>query len=203
MTKDMSRGITKESIVNITLELIHDKENIRSVNLREIARVLGCAHTNLYNYFEDLDAILWDALDIVLVRSTEFILSGMDKIKDAEEKLELFYRRIIDYYLQNRGWFRLFWIEKLRGKRPESNIKLTADVVGKHVVMLAELFEELYCVKLTKEEAMYVFHTVHSYVYGEISIFIAGRGLIPGEEEFRKYILRESIKLSRLLVLSI
>jgi AcrR family transcriptional regulator len=203
MTKGVSKGITKENIVNTALELIRDKENIRSVNLREIARVLGCAHTNLYNHFADLDAILWEALDAVLVRSAEFILSGMDEIKDSEEKLRLFYHRLIDYYLQNRGWFRLFWQEKLQGKRSESNIKLTADVVGKYVVILAELFEELYCVKLANGQAMSVFHTVHSYIYGEISIFIAGRGLISEEEEFKKYILDESLKLSKLLVLSL
>ncbi len=202
MSKGMSKGITKENVVNITLELIRDKENIRSVNLREIARALGCAHTNLYNHFADFDAILWEALDAVLVRSAEFILSAMNEIQTPEEKLQLFYKRLIDYYLLNRGWFRLLWMEKLRGKRSDSNIKVTADVVGEYVVMLAKLFEEIYSVKLTNEQAMYVFHTVHSYIYGEISIFIAGRGLISEEEEFNKYVLRECIKLSKLLVLS-
>ncbi len=201
MPKGLSKGITKENIVNVTLALIRDQENIHSVNLREIARVLGCAHTNLYNYFADFDAILWAALDTILIKSTEFILSGMNEVEDPQAKLQLFYERLIDYYLQNKGWFRLFWMEKLRGERTESNIQLTATVVGEYVIMLAELFKEIYGVKLTNQQTMYVFHTVHSYMNGEISIFIAGRGLISGEEEFKKYLLRECLKVSKLLVL--
>lgn len=203
MTKGMSKGITKENIVNITLDLIRDKENIRNVNLREIARVLGCAHTNLYNHFADLDGILWDALDEVLIRSADFILINIDSIEQPERKLEHFYKQFIDFYLENRGWFRLFWIEKLQGERSDNNRRLTADIVEKYVVVLTLLFEKLYHVKLTNKQVMYTLHTVHCYMYGEISIFISGRGLITEGKEFREYILGECLKLSKLLVSSI
>ena len=203
MAKGMAKGITKENIVNITLELIRDKENIRSVNLREIARALGCAHTNLYNHFPDLDGILWSALDEVAARSVDFILAGMDAIETPDGKLEHFYKQLMDFYIGNRGWFRLFWVEKLQGKRPDNNKSLTEITVKKYVQLLAILFETLYQVKLADEQVMYVFHTVHCYMYGEVSIFISGRGLISDEKKFKEHVLRECIKLSRLLVLSI
>lgn len=203
MTKGMSKGITKENIVNTTLNLIRDKENIRSVNLREIARVLGCAHTNLYNHFADLDGILWYALDEILIRSADFILIDIDSIKEPDRKLKHFYKQFIDFYLENRGWFRLFWMEKLHGERSDKNRSLTADIVGKYVAVLTLLFEKLYHVKLTNKQVMYALHTVHCYMHGEISIFISGRGLISEEKEFKEYILGECLKLSRLLVSSI
>ena len=57
----MRKGITKEQVVETTLKLIKDSENIRSVNLRGVAREIGCAHTNLYNYFSSFDELLWCA----------------------------------------------------------------------------------------------------------------------------------------------
>jgi len=203
MSKGMSKGITKENIVSITLDLIKDKENIRSVNLREIARVLGCAHTNLYNHFTDLDGILWDALNEVLMRSVDFMFAGMDTIIEPVKRLEYFYKRFIDFYLENRGWFRLFWMEKLQGERPENNISLTTVIVEKYVAELKMQFEKLYEAELNSEQVMYVLHSVHCYMHGEVSIFISGRGLISEENQFKEYVLAECIKSSRLLVLSL
>ncbi|MDP4183187.1 MAG: TetR/AcrR family transcriptional regulator [Bacillota bacterium] len=203
MSKGMSKGITKENIVDVTLRLIRDKDNIRSVNLREIARELGCAHTNLYNHFSDLDGILWDASYEVLLRSCDFILSGIDSIENSNSKLEVFYKRLIEFYLENRGWFRLFWLEKLHGEIPESNKRLTSEIVERYVDFLNILLEKLYNVKLDNGKTMYVFHTIDCYLHGEISKFISGRGLITEENQFREYILRECVKLTRLLTISI
>ncbi len=57
----MKKNISKEQIIDTTLELLKDKSDIRTINLREIARVLGCAHTNLYNYFPSFQDLLWEA----------------------------------------------------------------------------------------------------------------------------------------------
>lgn len=199
----MPKGITKEIIVNATLQLIKDRENIRNVNLREIARVLECAHTNLYNYYPDFDGILWDTLDEILVRSEDFILTGIDTVDDPAGKLHYFYERIIEFYLQNRGWFRLFWMEKLQGSRPDKNASLAEDTVEKYVTVLAQILEKLYNTKFINKQVKEIFHTVHCYLHGEISIFISGRGLITDEESFKKYVLGECVRISRLLSLEL
>ena len=199
MSKGLSKGITKENIVNTTLELIRDKENIRSVNLREIARALGCAHTNLYNHFSDLDAILWEAVDEVLVRSSQYILGSLDGSENPEIKLKEFFHRFMDFYLENKGWFRLFWTEKLQWDRPEKNKRLTEAMVGKYIDVLMELCVRLYNAELDRTQVMHIFHTIHCYMYGEVSIFIAGRGLISDETQFKKYVLEECVNLTGLL----
>ncbi len=200
MSKGISKGISKESIVNITLELIKGRENIRSVNLREIARVLGCAHTNIYNHFSDLDAIFWEAADSILIRSSDFIYQDLDKIEGYQQKLELFYSRFIQFYLENKGWFRLFWIEKLEGERPEKNEVLTREVVEGYVTLLSELYEKVYSVKLDNKQVMNIFHTVHCYMYGEVAIFIAGRGLIANEIDFCEHVRKECLRITELSV---
>lgn len=128
---------------------------------------------------------LWDALNEVFARSADFLLSDMDEIEEPAGKLEHFRT---DYRLlpSKQRLVQTFWMEKLQGERPDSNIRLTTDTVKKYVMELTILFSsEFYNAKLTNDQSMYVFHTVHCYLYGEISIFISGRGLIPEEKEFR------------------
>ena len=50
--------ISKELIVETALALINEEGSSSKVNLREIARRLGCAHTNIYNYYPSLDELL-------------------------------------------------------------------------------------------------------------------------------------------------
>jgi AcrR family transcriptional regulator len=51
--------ITEERIIETALALILSEGGIQGLNLRRIARELRCAHTNLYNYFPDMDSLLW------------------------------------------------------------------------------------------------------------------------------------------------
>ncbi len=46
---EKKKKITKEQIISTALDLMRDKNELRTVNMREIARTLGCAHTNIYN----------------------------------------------------------------------------------------------------------------------------------------------------------
>lgn len=199
----MSKGISKEQIVHVTLELIKDREDIRSVNLREIARILGCAHTNLYNYYKDFDRILWDVLDVILEKSLEHMTAYIGQIGDYNLKLEHFFKRFIEFYLENIGWFRLSWFEKLKGDRPQKNIDMTTHTVEVFCGILTDIFQRIYGIILTMDEAKYVLHNVHCYLHGEVSIFIAGKGLIVEEAGFKKYVANECVKIAGLLANSV
>lgn len=199
----MAKGISKEQIIGVTLALIKDKENIRSVNLREIARHLGCAHTNLYNYYEDLDAILWDVMDEVLHKSLENLSEGIEKIDDDNIKLDNFYRRFVEFYIDNRGWFVLCWFEKLSGSRPQKNYDLTVKTVDYFADIVADVFHRMDGIKLIPKESKYILHNVHCYLHGEVSIFLAGRGLIKEETEFKNYVVDVCVKMTKLFVNSL
>jgi len=203
MSIGKSKGITKENIVNVTLDLIKDRDNIRSVNLREIARVLGCAHTNIYNYFRDMDEIFWASLDEVLEKSIIFINNKLDGKDCPDKKLQNFYNGFIEFYIENRGWFILFWMEKLHGATPERSLNKITNTVSQYNSILNNIFTKLYQVQLNEQQVMNIFHTVHCYLHGEISIFLCGRGLITEETAFKERTLNECIRLNTLLIQNI
>lgn len=190
----------KEQIIAATLDLIQEKESSSRVNLREVARVLGCAHTNLYNYFEDFDALLWAALDVAVERMVREVTTQVVDGDAAVPGLFRFFGSWIDFYLAHKGWFRLCWADPLKLPRPLASAALGQKRFGE----LADLFSR--CIRedggreLSGERAFSTFHTVHCYLYGEVAIFISGRGRIPEEGAFRENLLKECLNLTRVLI---
>jgi len=83
----MKKSITKEQIIETALDLLKDKSDIRSVNLREIARVLGCAHTNLYNYFPSFNDLLWEAHMEIENQFIKKIALELESVQDGYLKI--------------------------------------------------------------------------------------------------------------------
>lgn len=194
----MGKKITGEQVISTTLELIKAKEGLSQVNLREIARQLGCAHTNLYNYFSSLEEVLWRAHQEVQLRLLNYVTDNLENIQ-TNLRLEYISARFIEFYLENKGWFKLLWFEKFDQDRPKENIEITVKVVDAFIDILSETYGN----QITKEDCRYILHTVHCYLNGEISIYISGRGLIKDETEFKTYVSKESLKMTNLLVSNI
>ena len=46
-------------------------------------------------------------------------------------------------------------------------------------------------VTMKGDKAMQMVHTIHCYLFGEVAIFLAGRGLIREEQAFRRYVVAQ------------
>lgn len=187
-------SLNRETIIETTLRLIEEQKGVRDLSLREIARVLGCAHTNLYNYFSDMNALLWGSIQTVVVRMADAVLEEKEGM-DSEERLKSFYERFLDFYLLHPGWFRLMWVEEIQGSRPEKYSGPYLEKTDRLTHFLHEIFPE----KMSREQAYDLLHQVHCYLNGETHIFIAGRGIYKEEAPFRHYVVRACVRLTHLL----
>lgn len=191
----MKKNITKEQIVYTALDLMRDKNNLRGLNLREIARTIGCAHTNLYNYFPSYTDLLWEVHAVLQKKSMEILAARLSEVKIAELKLKCFFDTILDTYLDNKGWFRLAWLEYIGDDRPENDIIATNTAASQLNSCIIEIWEELYGVSPDKEIVRHILHNTHCYIVGEVSNYIAGRGLIENELELKNYVVKEAINI--------
>lgn len=189
----MNKSITKEQIIEATLDLLKDKSDIRNVNLREIARVLGCAHTNIYNYFPSFNDLLWEAHIEIENRFIEQISLTLERVQDNKLKLHQFYFCLSELYLDNKGWFRLGWLDYIDDVRPEKDKIATDKVVNTMVEMLEDIWLGIYPIAPTRERIHSVLHDVHCYIVGEVSNFINGRGLIEDSELLKSHIAETAL----------
>lgn len=184
----MKKKITKEQIMETALELLKDKSNIRSVNLREIARVLGCAHTNLYNYFPSFNDLLWEAHMEIQNQFLQKIALELEHVQDQTRKVHQFFFSLSDLYLEHKGWFRLAWLDYIDDVRPEQDKLATETVVCTMVDLLESIWLSLYPQAPARERIHSVLHDVHCYIIGEVSNFINGRGRIRETELLKQHI---------------
>lgn len=196
----MKKNISKEQIIDITLELMREKENLKELNLRTIARTLGCAHTNLYNYFSSYTDLLWHA-HVVLQEKCEAILEQeLQKADSSEQKLYYFFKTFVDFYLDNKGWFRFMWLEYIGDDRPEYNVIATKKATAYLKGCVSYLWKEYYQKTLDEEKIMSALHTVHCYIIGEVSNYFAGRLFIADKNKLKERTINHAMHVLKCLL---
>lgn len=194
----MKKNLSKEQIIGTVLELLRNRSDIENLNFREIARRLDCAHTNLYNYFSSYNDLLWECHSAVLDNFMDTLKELFNEINPTELHPASFFERIVNLYMNNKGWFRLAWYEYIKGERPEKDIETAknANQMLNDIAMLIcrELFEECPDSDTVKR----VLHNMHCYIIGEISNFLLKRSFTDNEAEVRAYIIREAVSMFQL-----
>jgi AcrR family transcriptional regulator len=197
----VKKNITKQQVVETALALMKDKDDLRRLNLREIARTLGCAHTNLYNYFPRYNDLLWEAHAAVQEIFMELLTKKLSEANTAEMRLNYFFEAFADMYLDSKGWFRLAWQEPALGERPMRDIEVTevtSEFLNHHI---AEIWKDFYGEYPGADAVKRVLHNTHCYIVGEISNYLSGRGFIENEVELKAYIAGEAVRMFRLCLL--
>ncbi|MGC6173653.1 TetR/AcrR family transcriptional regulator [Lacrimispora sp. 38-1] len=184
----MNKSISKDQIIETALDLMKDRSDIRSINLREIARALGCAHTNLYNYFPSFNDLLWEAHIVIQKKIISELYVRLANMQDQSNKLQCFFSTLADQYLEHRGWFRLAWLDYIDDVRPDNDIIATEEAVSSMVEVLKNIWEDSCHEVVDREKIYWVLHNVHCYIIGEVSNYFNGRRLISDEEELKNHI---------------
>ena len=174
MVRQPRSGVTAERYLEETLTLIAEKGGSQDVGLREISRRIGCAHTNVYNYYAGLDDLLWAAFRQVLDDYDSFLFGDLDDTLSPEESLRRLVTNLVAYPQQNPGLYRFI------GADPIADIP--ADVLDTVVVMKRRLIEAFRRAApdvpaAAVEEAGTI---VYAYIDGETFNLINER-VVPGE----------------------
>ena len=68
------------------------------------------------NLSNSLDEIFWESLGQAILNMIEYSDSNLDRIDDSEEKLYLLLSNMIDFSFQHPSWYRLIWLEHIKGE---------------------------------------------------------------------------------------
>ena len=194
----MKKNISKEQIIETALELMRNKNDLRGINLREIARTLGCAHTNLYNYFPSYNDLLWETHAAIQEIFMDMLIKKLETATTAELRLSYFFEAFVDMHMDNKGWFRLAWHENIEGDRPKRDIEATDSTNKMLNAHIAGIWKEFSGEYPDADMLKRVLHNTHCYIVGEISNHILGRRLIENEVELRAYTTHEALRMFKL-----
>ena len=168
---------TADRFIETTLELIAEQGGSQGVNLREVARRMGCAHTNVYNYFSSFDDLLWASFRRVLDDYRAHLFAEVDDSVAGQELLRRVVTRLVAYPQQHPGWYRFI------GSDPVSAGDFPTDILEKVVEMKQQLLDTFRrCAPgtdpATVDDACNI---IYAYIDGETFNLINKR-VVPGED---------------------
>ncbi len=178
MVRRKRTGELRERYIQETLDLIAEKGGSMDVNLREVSRRIGCAHTNAYNYFDSFDDLLWEAYRSGLRTYGEFIVDGLSDDLSGEAYFERMMRNMFEFGLENPGLHRFI------SSDPFSPEDIPGDIIECVIDMKAWFNQAVFTLcmgRVTKEEANSIGDILLGYMDGELFNIINGR-VLPNEE---------------------
>ena len=174
----------RDEFVEAVLEMLDEGVQLYALNLRQVARRVGCAHTNAYNYFSSFSEMLWWALREALER----LMSSTGR--NNTDLIDVY----IDFALEHPAWFRLIWLDTLGGSPPRE----VADFLSEP----SDLFLSWLAGKLNlpkdDEHVVRGARMLNSFLHGELVAFTTGR-LEHSTSEFREQLISNTDMLYELL----
>ena len=195
----------RDRFVDAVLEMLDEGLGVREINLRTVARRLGYAHTNAYNYFASLEELLWWSLREALER----MVQGDDASRSGPDQDPL--GTYIDFAIEHPEWYRLVWLVPLNGP-PPPEVLAYLPVPGRKLVGWIEdrlrghgdagsHRADAGAIEANAIEANAIeagARILHRYIHGELAILTTGRVLEP-KPLFRQALLDNTDRLFRQL----
>jgi len=160
------------------IALIADSGGSQDVNLRQISRRIGCAHTNAYNYFASYEDLRWAAFRRALRIYGEYLVHNLDNSLTPSDYIGRLITNLATYPEENQGLYRFIASDPIDiGAIPE-------DILISVAAMKAWLFDVMgvtHAPYSEPAETERVANIVLAYIDGETLNLINGR-VVPGED---------------------
>ena len=170
-------GPTADRFIETLVDLIAEKGGSVGVNLREIARRMGIGHTNLYNYFDTFDDLLWAGQRRVLDDYAAWWFRDLDESLPRAEYLQRLVTNLVTYPQQKPGLYRFISTDPIGSTGFPSEI-LDAVVPMKQQLLTAFARCAPEAGRAVTDRAC---DMVYAYIDGEILNLINNR-VVPGED---------------------
>jgi AcrR family transcriptional regulator len=183
--KKLKENTTAKQFIKECLRLIEEKGGIKGVNMRTIARNIGCAHTNAYNYFSSLEDLLSHAVMEALQYYIDFSKQHLDPQGKPIKQLETIFENQIDFAIKHKGLYRFIWVDELEGDQAPELLEFTK-IPGKELV---KALQAIAGNSFSLKRMEMVKDVLHGYLHGEICKLLFRPVLIVDLNQRKKQIV--------------
>lgn len=181
--KAIQRKRMERYLIDAAKSIIRD-EGVEAVTVRKVADLAGYSYATLYNYFSDVNELLWYVAADYLDEMVERLVSQGEKSGPSPQGLKEIYRTYINFYLDNPTVYRFVFFKQMGEPPAEVAKKMSAPVLGeKQMEVLLRCAEEGY---LAKEDIQAVGEMITIFVHGLLLFYFAERMQFDQEEMFMK-----------------
>ncbi len=195
MGKTLRTGPTADRFVETALDLIAESGGSEKVNLRQISRRIGCAHTNAYNYFAGYQDLLWAAFRRTLAIYGEWLTNDLDESLSHDECLRRLLVNLATFPQAHPGLYRFIASDPLPSSPIPADI---LDTVSRMKRWLSETLGAVSGAVVGAHDAATIADIVLAYVDGE-TLNLINQRVVPGEDVHGR-IVHNAMRVYGLLV---
>jgi AcrR family transcriptional regulator len=160
-------------------EEIIQAEGHESVSVRKVANKAGYSYATIYNYFTDLNELLWATKEIMVNKLYKTIIEKIQGVEFDISGIKKVFSIYAEYYFENPNIFRFFYFYRLN--RPERGGEDTSnelDITG----MWRDTFMSFVADGSIKEQDIeIVAKTIIYAVHGMIALCLSNNGDLTEE----------------------
>jgi AcrR family transcriptional regulator len=195
MKSDADKPIDR-LLIDITLTLIDEHKGLRGVTLREITRRAGCKHTNLYNYFNSFEDLLWSSLAEAVNQNVNFTNQRMMGSCEPNQLLVEFTESQVEFAVEHPGLYHFIWLDSLNGT-PSDDI---SKVIHSPSQYFYEFIKTTIAADISDREIKQIADITLGYLHGGICKLINGRFFEKTKEEYCHYIVENTTRILTSLI---
>lgn len=124
--KTRRTGETADRFIRATIELIEERGGSQNVNLREVARRVGIAHTNVYHYFDGLTGLMWETLRRAVVVYATALSDGLRDDLPPFEYFRKFVENMVAFPQEHPGLHRFVSSDPIEDGIPQDIVAMVA-----------------------------------------------------------------------------
>ncbi len=110
--KELQEKRMKEYFIQATKDILKS-EGLKSLSVRNIANQAGYSYATLYNYFKDVNDLVFLCVNDFQEECNQYVLERTKTRSNGLEKLNATILAYIEYFLEYPGIFDLFFLEKV------------------------------------------------------------------------------------------
>ena len=158
------------------------KEGVESVTVRKVADIAGYSYATIYNYFTDLNQLLWEVKKLMINDIVEALYKKMAGTAKDVDGIKKSFKMYVEYFLENPNVFKFFYFHHL-GKPAEETGENEED--PDFDAMWKETFKELVISgKIRAEDIEVLARTLIYAVHGLITLYFSEDVDYKGEDVY-------------------
>ncbi|MDL2227282.1 TetR/AcrR family transcriptional regulator [Odoribacter sp. OttesenSCG-928-L07] len=110
--KEIQEQRVKKYFIDSTVNLLKT-EGLRSVNVRSVADNAGYSFASLYNYFKDLNELIFESVKVFVEECNDFISERVENSIQGKERIRDISVLYVKYFLEYPGAYELFFLERM------------------------------------------------------------------------------------------
>lgn len=175
LSKDDKKAIKSQRIQDAFAETAKDiieKSGVQAVSVRKVAEQSGYSLRTIYNYFKNLDELLWHTRDMMLSDIAEYFMHKNGEITNDDDLKNIF-RLFMDYFIERPNVFFFFYCHPLDKQvaRSHKRIMDAPEVQGK----FAQTFEYMVAkCGISMETVGKISYTIIYALYGMLTLYLSG-----------------------------